>query len=383
MQHSTQVELLQRTLALVEQGRSDCAAEPSSLPVDVYLDETRYRRERDEILRREPVLVARSSEIPVGHFLTRELLVPLLLTRDEHGRLRGFLNVCKHRGTQLVDAPSGKNRVFVCPYHAWAYNPDGQLRGIPHGYGFDGIDRGCLNLTEVPVAERFGAVWARLSPGPAIDLEAFFGPQILADFDSFALDQHVIFDPRDIRRPVNWKLTVDTFLENYHVQKAHQATIDSMFWPNLGLFDRFGRHIRNYYVKRNLREIEGQPQSDWDLRQHGNLVYYLWPNTLVLVEPDHVDFSSVFPDGPLATRVLSHTLLAEEPVSDKALRYFQKNNSILYAALEEDFEMARRVQTGIQAGAAPQLWHGRFELALKWFHQGLDDALGDARVIEP
>ena len=104
---------------------------------------------------REPVLVARSSEIPAGHFLTRELLVPLLLTRDEHGRLRGFLNVCKHRGTQLVDAPSGKNRVFVCPYHAWAYNPDGQLRGIPHGYGFDGIDRGCLNLTEVPVAERF------------------------------------------------------------------------------------------------------------------------------------------------------------------------------------------------------------------------------------
>ncbi|MBM7059877.1 Rieske 2Fe-2S domain-containing protein [Pseudomonas sp. UL073] len=381
MQHATQVELLKRTLALVEKGQSDCAPAPSALPVSAYLDETRYRRERDEILRREPVLVARSSEIAAGHFLTRDLLAPLLLTRDEQGCLRGFLNVCKHRGTQLVGDASGKNRVFVCPYHAWAYNPDGQLRGIPHGYGFEGIDRACLNLTEVPVAERFGAVWARLSPGPALDMDAFFGPQIVADFESFAIDDHVIFDPQDIRRPVNWKLTIDTFLENYHVQKAHQATIDAMFWPNLGLFERFGRHIRNYYVKRNLKEILDQPERDWDLRRHGNLVYFLWPNTLVLVEPDHIDFSSVFPDGPLATRVLGHTLLSEEPASDKARRYFEKNNTILYAALEEDFEMAKRVQNGIQAGASDRLWHGRFEPALKWFHDNLDVALDDRQVI--
>ncbi|MND69891.1 Naphthalene 1,2-dioxygenase subunit alpha [compost metagenome] len=380
MQHATQVQLLKRTLALVEQGITDCVDAPSALPVEAYLDEQRYRRERDEVLRREPLLVARSGEIAPGHFITRDLLAPLLLTRDEQGRLRGFLNVCKHRGTQLVGDAAGRNRVFVCPYHAWSYNPDGQLRGMPHGYGFEGVDRACLNLTEVPVAERFGAVWARHSPGAALDLEAFFGEQILADFDSFAMDRHVVFDPQDIRRPVNWKLTIDTFLENYHVAKAHQATIDHLFWPNLGLFERFGRHIRNYYVKRNLREILDQPEQDWDLRRHGNLLYFLWPNTLVLVEPDHIDFSSVFPDGPLATRVLGHTLLPEAPATEKAQRYFERNNAILYSALEEDFAMAARVQAGIQAGAAGQLWHGRFEQALRWFHQGLDEALGDPRV---
>jgi hypothetical protein len=88
----------------------------------------------------------------------------------------------------------------------------------------------------------------------------------------------------------------------------------------------------------------------------------------------------VFPDGPLATRVLGHTLLAEAPATEKSQRYFEKNNAILYSALEEDFAMAARVQAGIQAGAAGQLWHGRFEQALRWFHQGLDEALGDARV---
>ncbi|MFZ5957333.1 aromatic ring-hydroxylating oxygenase subunit alpha [Pseudomonas knackmussii] len=381
MHHETQVRLLRKVLALAAQGVTDCAETPSALPVTAYLDEARYRREREEVLLREPVLVARSGEIPNGHFLTRELLVPVLLTRDEQGRLRAFLNVCKHRGTQLVAEESGSNRVFVCPYHAWSYNPDGSLRGIPHGYGFEGVERACLNLTELPVAERFGAVWARLSPGPALDLDAFFGEEILADFESFAVDDHVLFDPRDIRRPVNWKLTVDTFLENYHVAKAHQATIDHLFWPNLGSFERFGRHIRNYYVKRNLRELPGQPEDQWDLRRHGNLLYYLWPNTLVLVEPDHIDFTSVYPDGPLATRVLSHTLLPEEPATEKARRYFEKNNEILYAALEEDFAMATRVQNGIRSGASDRLWHGRYEVALRWFHQNLDEALDEPSVI--
>lgn len=64
MQHATQVALLKRTLALVEQGVSECVESPSALPVDVYLDAQRYRRERDEILRCEPLLVARSCEIP-------------------------------------------------------------------------------------------------------------------------------------------------------------------------------------------------------------------------------------------------------------------------------------------------------------------------------
>ncbi|WP_025127622.1 aromatic ring-hydroxylating dioxygenase subunit alpha [Pseudomonas sp. PH1b] len=377
MHHATQVQLLKKALALADQGLSDGAETASALPVSRYLDEPRYLRERDQVLFKEPLLVARSTEIAAGHFLTRDLLAPLLLSRDASGRLRAFLNVCKHRGTQLVSEASGPNRVFVCPYHGWSYNPDGQLRGIPHAYGFADIERACLNLTEVPLAERFGAVWVRHSPGPALDLERFFGEQIIADFDSFAVESHVLFDPQDIRRPVNWKLTIDTFLENYHVAKAHQATIDHLFWPNLGLFERHGRHIRNFYVKRNLRELRELPESQWNLRRHGNLLYFIWPNTLVLVEPDHLDFSTVFPEGPLATRVLGHTLLEQAPASDKALRYFQRNNQILYGALEEDFAMAARVQAGIRAGASPQLWHGRYEVALRWFHQELDAALED------
>ncbi len=161
MQHATQVELLKKTLALAERGQSDCLETPSSLAVDSYLDETRYRRERDEVLRREPLLVARSSEVTAGRFITRDLLAPLLLVRDEAGRLRGFLNVCKHRGTQLVAEAEGANRVFVCPYHAWAYNPDGQLRGIPHGY-FNKADKPARALFWVSPAGKLEALFNAL-----------------------------------------------------------------------------------------------------------------------------------------------------------------------------------------------------------------------------
>ena len=167
MQHATQVELLRKALALAEQGVSDCLETASSLAVDSYLDEARHRRERDEVLRREPVLVARSSEVAAGRFITRDLLAPLLLVRDEAGRLRGFQRL--QAPWHAVGGGGGRPQPGLrLPLPRLGLQPGRAVARHPHGYGFEGVERGCLNLTEVPVAECFGAIWARHSPGPAL-----------------------------------------------------------------------------------------------------------------------------------------------------------------------------------------------------------------------
>lgn len=72
-----------------------------------------------------------------------------ILVRDEHGRVRCFLNQCRHRGARLESRPAGKTRVFVCPYHAWSYGTDGSLRQVPRKECFSGVDPEGLGLVEV------------------------------------------------------------------------------------------------------------------------------------------------------------------------------------------------------------------------------------------
>ena len=67
--------------------------------------------------------------------------MPLLIVRGDDGELRGFLNVCRHRGTRVEPAPCGEKKAFVCPYHAWSYGRTARCSAIPHERGFAGIDR--------------------------------------------------------------------------------------------------------------------------------------------------------------------------------------------------------------------------------------------------
>ena len=113
-------------------------------PVGQYLDETRFTREREAIMRRLPQAAAHVSELAgPGAFLRCDVHgLPVLLTRDRQGAAHAFLNVCRHRGARLVEAASGCAHRFTCPYHGWTYANSGPLVGAPHfESGFGGIDK--------------------------------------------------------------------------------------------------------------------------------------------------------------------------------------------------------------------------------------------------
>lgn len=223
--------------------------------------------------------------------------------------MSAFLNVCRHRGTRVEDAPCGRDRkAFVCPYHAWSYARDGRLLGIPHDDGFAGIDRSARGLVRVPAGEAGGLVWIRPTRAPSeedarLDARGWLG--VLADdLDGFGLATSHVYAPVTFTKAMNWKLAIEVFLEAYHLRSAHKDTIYGMFFDNLGLVDRLGPHLRNVFPKRSIEQLATRLEAGLgtSLRGHANVLFHLFPNTLVLVQPDHSAVIHAWPDGPTRTR---------------------------------------------------------------------------------
>lgn len=369
MEHAKQVALIRRILGHLERKTSD-RAEPSQQAVEAYTDPRRFDDER-AMLARMPVAVAHASDLPQpGDFLTHDGWRPLLLVRQDDGSIKGLLNVCRHRGTRVEFEARGNRRRFSCPYHAWTYHRDGRLAGVPHRRGFDQVDAQTHSLREVPVTVAGGMVWAGGDP----DLGA-----LAEDLAGFGLTEGVTWVHREHVRPMNWKLVLDIFLEAYHVRVAHAKTIAPMFIDNLYLVDPHPPHMRNVFPKKTIVGLAERDEATWRLREHSNVLYVLYPNTLVLVQPDH---SAVLHLCPLAvdrTLVQAYGVIPAAPSSDKARAHWDANTEFLDAVTEEDFALGATIQANLRSGANEVLTFGSFEHALALLHAQVERDLANQR----
>ncbi len=380
MQADLQAALVRRVLAHLERRTTDTEPAPSTIPVAAYADEARLERERARLFRDLPLAVGHASQLAApGDFFTHDAAgVPLLVVRDDDGGVAAYLNVCRHRGTRVEPAACGQRKAFVCPYHAWSYGRDGRLIGVPHEHGFAGIDRAARGLVRVPAGVAAGFVFVRPRPPAAgeaasldAELAAWLGP-LARDLDGFGCTTSHVHAPRTVTRALSWKLAIDVFLESYHLRTTHRTSIYGMFFDNVGLVDPIGPHLRNVFPKRSIRELAAAPEAEWSLRRHANVLFHLFPNTLVLVEPDHAAVLHLWPDGPARTVLAAYMLVPEPPATDKARAYWDANNAILDNAVDEDFAMGESIQRGLASGANRELVFGAFEHALAHFHRQIE-----------
>jgi phenylpropionate dioxygenase-like ring-hydroxylating dioxygenase large terminal subunit len=382
MQPALQIEWLDRArrhmTARKTAGLStDMADSVARIDVARYTDPQRLAAEQ-ALLRRHPIAVSFASKLArPGDYVTHDLLgLPILVLRDTAGQLQAFLNVCRHRGAKLVWEKGGcGKRAFNCPYHAWSYDLTGALRAIPHEAGFAELDRAQHHLVRLPVAEAFGLIF--VLPDPQQDSYDFTGflAGIRGDLDGFGLGSHLLYDEREIGLQCNWKVVVEGGLETYHVPFAHRTTIAPMFAENVAVADRLEPHMRLYFTKRNAAELEGVALEGRSVRHYGNPLYYIFPNLIILVQPDHATVMAVFPQGTDACVVHGGALIPEPAVTDKAMAYWDKNVKIFWDALDEDFQMGQAVQAGFRSGANSHVTFGRFEQGCAWFHDSLDRRL--------
>lgn len=371
-----ELQLIARCLERIEQRTPECGEQETRSSVTRYTDAARFERELSELFCRTPTMIAHESELaqPGSFVTTTRGRRPLLVARDRQGRARAFFNVCRHRGTQLVSAPSGCAMRWTCPYHAWTYGCDGALLGVPHGRGFPTLDRSANGLVELPTAEAHGFIWLIAEPGEQLDLDRFLGSagDRLA---ALGCDRLRTYAPVSQRWQANWKLLVEGGLEAYHFRFAHERSVYPLVHDNIQIYDWFGPHFRAVIPKRTLAELAQRERSSWSLRPHANVTYTMFPGHSLLVQPDHIAWIAISPLGVDATELVLTMLIPDDPASDRAERHWQRNHQLLIQTLSEDFTLAQSIQRGLASGANSELRFGRFEHALAQFNRLVDRAL--------
>jgi phenylpropionate dioxygenase-like ring-hydroxylating dioxygenase large terminal subunit len=379
VRRETELSLIERLLEVRESGTTAMADDESRIPVDSYRSPERFAIEQRALFRRLPIIVAHASEVASpGDFLTHDALgVPLVVARGSDGALRGFLNVCRHRGARLADAPCGNKKAFVCGYHGWTYGMDGKLLHIPHAEGFPREqDRG---LVPVSVEERAGFVWIVPTAGASIDVGSFLGP--LADeLEGFALARDVAFRTVHVRRRFHWKLIIDAFLDGYHIKRLHRDSVYRFFLDNVNLADAFPPHVRSVVARKGLESAKTTPREEWRFRNVLSLTYFLFPNTVLVFHPDWVSRITVFPLAVDET-LFTHTMIVPaETSTDDRRAHWDKTWSLIHENVfeREDMLAAEWIQSGLSSGANESFACGRFEFPIRWFHDEVERAVAGA-----
>lgn len=365
-------------LALAEQlarGEAALGSGIETLPASLYLDEGRFALEQERLFARLPLLLGPSAMLPQRNQAVAHdgYGLPLIVSRDADGIVHVLANACRHRGTRLIE---GTNVVpakrIVCPYHAWAYRPDGSLAGLPRADCFPGLDKASYGLREFAAVETGGLIWfARSAESDFSDVVA-----LADDMDAFGLSGLHLYRRNTHEVAANWKLVIDAFLESYHVARLHAATIGPFFADGITAADRIGRHQRAAVGRADY--LAATDRSDWGaLRRAVTYTYHLFPSAILVVSPDYLNLLLCYPQSVGRTLVENIMLIPEPPATLAAEAHWRKSWDLLDAGTfgSEDFRAAALCHQGLASGLVDEVTLGTLEHGIAAFHAKVETAL--------
>ena len=282
----------------------------SGLPGWAYFSQELFELECETLFKTHWQFVCHVNEAAdIGAYVTFDVAGDrALVIRGHDGILRAFHNLCRHRGSRIVpDARGVCNKAMVCPYHGWAYNLDGGLRGIANRDTFPPMQAEKWGLKPLEMEIWNGLVFIRFQAGPQPAVA-----KILARFvDEIAPYDLANMVPTDSNSmddllPVNWKSVRDVDNEGYHVRQAHPGL--HQLYGN-GYFDEpyangtsrsvgtFNQAYGHRWSVRKYREI--LPEADnLPREQQRQWIYFgMFPNFVLGLYPDSVIYYQEVPQS--------------------------------------------------------------------------------------
>ncbi len=365
-------------------------ATATGLPPSAYTDTDFFTAEQANVFEHAWVCVGIANDVAQpGRLLVRDVgSKSIIITRDTDGQLHGFLNSCRHRGTELAEADCDIAGTIRCPYHRWGYGLDGSLKATPF---FEEVpkadfDKANYGLVSVRVDTWGVLLFACLSPDTP-PLQEWLGdlPDRMA---GYKLDSWVSKHDQRLEIQSNWKLVTENYQEYYHLTWVH---------PELAKVSRVKDHYRyqgpGMYCGQTTTPVSGDDRDDWlvmpasegldDSDSVSGRFVAIFPNVMLSVLPNHVWVMRLDPMSPGLTKETC-TLLVPSSNANATPEAIRQTVDFWIDVNSEDIDIVERGQRGLERGAVPPgPLAPRFEEPLHRFHNMLADHMTGRPVVIP
>jgi glycine betaine catabolism A len=365
----------------------------AALPGSFYVDADHWRRERDAVLHGEWFCAGRLSTHGLEDGQAERLAVvdvageSVLVTRDGDGTLRGFFNVCRHRGSQVVPVDPDlepplpcRAASLRCPYHSWTYDLSGRLMRAPHTEDVDDFAPDDFALHEVGVATWGGFLFVHLDPDEAPDLLDALGEPV-DRISRYPLASLVVGATLAYEVRANYKVVLENYNECYHCAGIHPELVR--------LVPAFGRGGSDLDWESGIPHREGAwtftasgtsdrapfPGLDDDerVRHKGELLY---PNLMLSLSADHVAAFTLLPTSAGETSIVCELLFAPDEVARDG---FDPSDAADFwdVVNRQDWAICESVQRGMSSRGFTQGWFAPMEDASLDIRRWLLPRLGE------
>jgi Rieske 2Fe-2S family protein len=332
-----------------------------------------FIEEQERIFAKHWVLVGHLSQLEKtgDYFVAQVANESLIIVRDQRSSVRGFYNVCRHRGTRLKEDFCGHSSAIQCPYHAWTYGLDGRLIGAPHMDEVSGFEKADYSLRAVNLSVWEGFIFISLTSNPTV-LNEWFAP-LTGRFSEWNLSNLRSAKRIEYVVQANWKLIFENYSECYHCPGVHpmlcrispydSAKNDLTEGPFLGGFMSINKGA-SLTMSGNACAL---PVGNIKGEDHHRVFYYsIFPNMLLSMHPDYVMVHQVWPQAPDRTLILCDWFFHPEAF---ARNDFRPNEAIEFWDItnKQDWHVCELSQQGIASRAyEPGPYSARESIPAAW-----------------
>ena len=375
------------------------------VPVEPLISEEHFELERERVFRRSWLCVGRVDDIPeAGDRFVRDIAickVSVLIVRGQDGKVRGFHNVCSHRGNRLLvdDCGTRRGKSIHCPYHRWVYNPAGELIHVPDEENFFDFEKSAHGLSPVHTDIWEGFIFVNLAATPPEALTDYLGG--IADrLDGCPFHEMKRAFTYRVEIDSNWKIVLDGQNELYHLPMLHRPLVGKDFVGNaqgntryrdVRLYDYHGFYAMDFSSFRKLTplrlalgaDIREMPEFHVPQMTGHMDQYMLFPNFVIEVvrfirSTLYITYTAWPVDvGRSVWEIRFHF---REPVSVRDRLRQEAFKAITLNVLREDVFAAENVYAGLASRAKTHMILQDSEIVLRHRYKVLEDFVGSHRT---